>query len=357
VTLVRRTTVLLVWAALIALMLLAPGFPARAAKPKAPVTAGATSVVAGTTTASVAASAVLNGATTVRFAYGPTTAYGSVSASRSYSTAFSARFTTTLRGLEPGTEYHVRLEIETPDGRVDGADTRFVTEPVLVPDPPVTEPAPTEPPATDPPPAVEPPATDPVVGAPAEPALQPVTPPAPEQGTAVVAAAGSGEVRVKTPGGAYQDLSTAASVPVGSIVDARHGSLRLSSETASGTQTGEFGGAVFQVRQSADGKGMTELHLKGGSFAACRTAGRAAAYAAGKRKKPVRKLWGKDKGGRFRTHGRDSVATVRGTAWTVADRCDGTVTRVSEGAVMVRDRHTGRRTLVRAGQRHFSAHR
>jgi ferric-dicitrate binding protein FerR (iron transport regulator) len=71
----------------------------------------------------------------------------------------------------------------------------------------------------------------------------------------------------------------------------------------------------------------------------------------------VRKLWGKDKGGRFRTHGRDSVATVRGTAWTVADRCDGTVTRVTEGAVMVRNRHTGRRTLVRAGERHFAAHR
>ena len=71
----------------------------------------------------------------------------------------------------------------------------------------------------------------------------------------------------------------------------------------------------------------------------------------------MRKLWGKDKGGRFRTHGRDSVATVRGTAWTVADRCDGTVTRVTEGAVMVRDRHTGRRTLVRAGERHFAAHR
>jgi outer membrane biosynthesis protein TonB len=343
-------TVLLVWAALIALMLLAPGIPARAAEEKRAVTAGATNVTAGTTTASVSAPAVLSGATTVRFAYGRTTDYGERTGSKSFSSSFSARFLATLTGLEPGTEYHVRLEIQTAQGRVNGPDTLFVTEPAVVPDPPVTAPA--EPPVTDPP-AVEPPATDPVV----EPAPEPVTPPAPEQGTAVVAAVGSGEVRVKTPGGTYEALSASTSVPVGSIVDARQGSLKLSSETTSGTQTGEFGGAVFQVRQDRTGKGMTELHLKGGSFAACRRPGRAAARAAGKRRKPVRKLWGKDKGGRFRTHGRESVATVRGTAWTVADRCDGTVTRVSEGAVMVRDRHTGRRTLVRAGERHFAAHR
>jgi len=31
-------------------------------------------------------------------------------------------------------------------------------------------------------------------------------------------------------------------------------------------------------------------------------------------------------GGRFRTRGRYSSATVRGTDWTVTDRCDGTLT-------------------------------
>jgi hypothetical protein len=181
--------------------------------------------------------------------------------------------------------------------------------------------------------------------------------PAPAQGTAVVADEVGGHIRVKTPGGGFKPLSDLASVPVGSVVDARDGTIALSSETSTGTQTGQFRGALFQVRQSRKGGGMTELHLKGGSFAACRPTAKTVARAAGKRRKPVRRLWGKDKGGRFRTHGRDSVATVRGTTWTVADRCDGTVTRVSEGAVMVRDRHTGRRTLVRAGQRHFARHR
>ena len=49
----------------------------------------------------------------------------------------------------------------------------------------------------------------------------------------------------------------------------------------------------------------------------------------------VRSLWGKDKGGKFRTHGRWSVASVRGTRWLTQDRCDGTLTKVTEGAVDV----------------------
>ena len=50
----------------------------------------------------------------------------------------------------------------------------------------------------------------------------------------------------------------------------------------------------------------------------------------------VRKLWGKGKGS-FRTEGRRSSATVRGTWWLVEDRCDGTFTRVRQGTVDVRD--------------------
>jgi hypothetical protein len=50
----------------------------------------------------------------------------------------------------------------------------------------------------------------------------------------------------------------------------------------------------------------------------------------------VRRLWG-DGYGRFRTAGRYSAATVRGTRWLVEDRCDGTVTRVKRGQVAVED--------------------
>jgi len=68
----------------------------------------------------------------------------------------------------------------------------------------------------------------------------------------------------------------------------------------------------------------------------------------------VRSLWARDRGGRFRTYGNNSVATARGTAWVTRDRCDGTLTRVDEGAVMVKDRRTGKTVVVRAGDSHLA---
>jgi hypothetical protein len=72
-----------------------------------------------------------------------------------------------------------------------------------------------------------------------------------------------------------------------------------------------------------------------------------------KRRTVVRSLWGEDSKGRFRTRGKASVATVRGTVWLVEDRCDGTLTRVRKGAVEVRDLRSGRTKLVRAGGTHL----
>ena len=64
----------------------------------------------------------------------------------------------------------------------------------------------------------------------------------------------------------------------------------------------------------------------------------------------MRKLWGRDGGGRFRTRGRSSSATVRGTVWLTEDRCDGTRVVVREGAVDVRPNRGGRARRVRAGR-------
>ena len=68
----------------------------------------------------------------------------------------------------------------------------------------------------------------------------------------------------------------------------------------------------------------------------------------------MRKLWGRDSGGSFRTHGRHSQATVRGTRWLTVDRCDGTLTRVTSGAVSVRDFRRHRTVLVRAGHSYLA---
>jgi hypothetical protein len=76
---------------------------------------------------------------------------------------------------------------------------------------------------------------------------------------------------------------------------------------------------------------MTELVLRG-PLPTCGAPGTARAAGASAKRRP-RRMWGRDDHGRFRTRGSNSVATVRGTAWYVEDRCDGTLTRVSKGSV------------------------
>ena len=105
-----------------------------------------------------------------------------------------------------------------------------------------------------------------------------------------------------------------------------------------------------------------DVYLRGGRFKCCARAGtrraRGGSVASASRARRVRKLWGRDSGGRFRTHGRHSQATVRGTRWLTVDRCDGTLTRVTQGAVAVRDFRRHRTVLVRAGHTYLArAHR
>jgi hypothetical protein len=124
--------------------------------------------------------------------------------------------------------------------------------------------------------------------------------------------------------------------------------------------TGRFWGSKFQIRQPRHAGGMTTLVLRGGDFSVCRRPARRSrgaavlAKASYIRRDPVRRLWGHDSGGRFRTFGRHSQATVRGTRWLTVDRCDGTLTRVAAGAVAVRDRVRHRTVVVRAGHSYFA---
>ena len=205
-------------------------------------------------------------------------------------------------------------------------------------------------------------ATPPAAGedlapAPVEPPVRGI--PAPVLGETVVVAPGQGKVRVRRPGARrFRKLGRAALLPSGTVVDARRGSIRLTTalDGDGEFQTGRFGGARFQIRQGHKAAGMTSLTLRGGDFGRCPARSSALAHSSVvPRENPttrrvVRRLWARDHGGRFRTYGNNSVATARGTAWTTEDRCDGTVTRVREGAVAVKDRRTGRTVLVRAGR-------
>ena len=96
---------------------------------------------------------------------------------------------------------------------------------------------------------------------------------------------------------------------------------------------------------------VTELDLKGRHFRACGRTAKSATIA--KRARVVRKLWG-NATGRFRTRGSFASATVRGTRWLTADRCDGTFISVRKGSVLVRDLRLRRNFVVRAGHSYLA---
>ncbi len=98
--------------------------------------------------------------------------------------------------------------------------------------------------------------------------------PSPVIGELVVTEVVSGRVTIALPGGSgFIPLSDAQEIPVGSVIDARHGTVRLTSarDSAGRTQTGDFSGGIFKLRQSRkrSERGLTDLVLRGGSFKGC----------------------------------------------------------------------------------------
>jgi streptogramin lyase len=274
-------------------------------------------------------------ATQYRFEYGTTTDYGSETEEAYVGSGYDLNtVSAAIDGLQPGTKYHFRLVAENSAGETKGADRLFATES----------------------PAAET-SNDPVE----LPKDTTETPVAPDFGKTVVAEP-EGTVRVKAPGGGWETMEPGVEMPLAATYDTRQGAVSLTSAGCTGhTQTGRFGGGLFTLRQPREGCGRVDIYLRGGRFDACPRPGakrraRSGAVASASRARKVRKLWGRDRGGRFRTHGRHSQATVRGTRWLTVDRCDGTLTRVTSGAVAVRDFRRHRTVLVRAGHSYL-AHR
>ncbi len=144
----------------------------------------------------------------------------------------------------------------------------------------------------------------------------------------------AGEVLVQVPGsGRFVPLPQPRQVPIGSRFDASQGRVELTVARAGGiTDTSEFREGAFELIQQTP-TALAELRLQSGDFSVCSQPSFAAAD---KNKRRVRRLWGSGKG-KYRTRGRFSSATVRGTVWRTEDRCDGTLTTVGEGVVGIRD--------------------
>jgi hypothetical protein len=157
----------------------------------------------------------------------------------------------------------------------------------------------------------------------------------PRLGRTVVVSRVSGTVRVQRTGARRLSVLTRRlELPVGSTVDASHGKVRLLAADVgrARTQSGAFSGGAFVFTQ--DRAGVTTLALARGRDAsrACAPVGHRAASGAALRPDVLRLLHGTAHG-KFRTVGRYAAATVRGTAWTTADGCGGTMISDRRGQV------------------------
>jgi hypothetical protein len=199
-------------------------------------------------------------------------------------------------------------------------------------------------------------------------------PPPPTLGQTENAMPVSGLVFIKFPAGkgphlagvvkgqGFIPLTQARQVPVGSQIDARRGTLNLVVATTKRhrTNTARLAGGLFSLAQQRTGpsKGVSTLALLENAFpgapsySTCTTKKTGKSVLAGIAKlnpKILQTLSVSDHNGKFRTKGRYSAATERGTFWETEDRCDGTLTIVKRGTVNVQDFHTRKTVIVRAG--------
>ncbi|HEY6477014.1 MAG TPA: hypothetical protein VI456_10560 [Polyangia bacterium] len=267
--------------------------------------------------------------------------YTNSTAVQSFTGNFNDDFVTaSVSGLVPNALYHVRLVATNGSGTTFGPDMTFTTS-------------------------------------------HGATPGAPALGRTFNISKVSGLVLVKIHG-KFIPLTELTQIPKNTEINAIHGTLSLITALPGGshpsadvaakgkgkkhkgktpTQTGTFGGAIFKITQAAGGanKGLATLSIvekafKGApSYSLCtkkgKKAGDASAAAVSSR---VLQLLHASAKGKFRTSGRYSAATVRGTKWTVADRCDGTLTHDVTDSVAVTDFVHHKTIILHAGQSYLA---
>jgi hypothetical protein len=173
--------------------------------------------------------------------------------------------------------------------------------------------------------------------------VAPAPPPVPnETGNATPV---SGTVLVRLPGSlVYVPIESLTSLPVGTLIDATRGvvDLTVASDTAGGTQTGEFSLGKFHFAQhpapGGGGKLITDIAMAGGKWGVCAGKFRSlrAIWADAAHRRVVRYLQAKAHGA-FNVIGRDVSGVERGTAWETLDTCNSTEIRVQQGTVLVTD--------------------
>jgi hypothetical protein len=182
----------------------------------------------------------------------------------------------------------------------------------------------------------------------------------------------SGVVLIKVHG-VFIPLTELTQFPKNTVIDALHGSLKLITAAGGGgpahdakakkgkgktkTQTGTFGGAIFKITQAHNGLAtltLVENAFKGApSYTECGKKKAGDASAAALSSKTLQLLRASAKG-KFSTRGKYSSATVRGTKWTIADKCNGTQTHDITDSVSVTDFVHHTTVILHAGQTYLA---
>jgi hypothetical protein len=168
----------------------------------------------------------------------------------------------------------------------------------------------------------------------------------------------SGKVLVKLPGSSrFVPLTGIRQVPFGTIVDATHGRVQVTTITPSGhLQTIVFFAGKFKLTQQRNG--LVVATLFGGNFSVCPTkrershlASVSSSHASGKH--VVRKLWAEGHG-KYETKGNYASGAVQGTRWLTEDLCEGTLIRVATDRVLVTNLVNHRHFSVKARHKYLA---
>lgn len=172
----------------------------------------------------------------------------------------------------------------------------------------------------------------------------------------------SGQVLVELPGTkTFVALSSLKQIPFGTIIEATHGTVSVTSAQPNGTtQTGEFYEGQFVLTQERDGQIVATL--SGGNFSVCPTArerahvarvGAPLAQTAASGKHVVRKLWA-NAHGKFSTKGNYAAGAVQGTEWLTEDLCEGTLIKVTRDEVAVTNLVNHKHVEVKTGHHYLA---
>lgn len=182
-------------------------------------------------------------------------------------------------------------------------------------------------------------------------------PPKPEAGKTFNVEPVDGTIELQCPGeDEYSRLTSFKQVPMGCLVNTRHGTIALTSSKGSSgdLQDADFWGGVFVVTQQEGDNQTVQLKLAGKRMCEKRGDPRKAVARSSRAKRGGRRAWGSGKGD-YETSGSYGSATVRGTTWLVVDRCDAsTLFKVAEGTVWVQDFIKDKQVVLEAGQQYIA---